>query len=82
MQKEFQLRIFPQDALNPDLLKKIVCRKFKIVENEINHITILRRSIDARKQPVKINLKIRVFLKEKFHNEDQTMPMYRIVRKS
>jgi len=58
--KIIQLSILPKEATNELLLKQILSQK--IVENSFE-FRILKRSIDARKNPVKINLKIEVYVK-------------------
>lgn len=76
MQKEYQLQVFPEEASQLSLLETIVARKFKISKDEIRHIEILRKSVDARKKPVKINLKILVFLNEDYIAADTVLPTY------
>ena len=76
MQKEFQLQVLPEIASDPTELKQFVTTKFKIPEQEIRHIAILKRSIDARNKPVKINLKIRLFISEDFRELSISPPDY------
>ncbi len=76
MQKEFQLQIPPELAENPDELIQIVKKKFKLPSGDIKHIEILRRSIDARKKEIKINLKIRVYVNEDFEEIAIQKPVY------
>ncbi len=64
MQKELQLQVTPETAHNHQLLTSYVARHIKIDKEEINQVDILKRSIDARQQKVKINLTIRVFINE------------------
>ena len=66
MPQEIQLQVLPQVAANYDLLQNHVAQLTKTRTNEIQHITILKRSIDARQKQIKINLKIQVF----FQNEN------------
>jgi len=81
MQKEYQLQVLPEDAASDATIKIIVSKKFKIPEKDIRHIEILRRSIDARKKPVKINLKLKVFVHEDFVDDDFARPDYPNVSK-
>ena len=76
MQKEFQLQVLPEEASQLSILKTIVARKFKIPEGDIRHIEILRKSVDARKKPVRINLKISVFINEDFLDAEPVLPEY------
>lgn len=76
MQKEFQIQVDPEVAGNSSTLVTVVAKKFGLPKDEIKHIEILRRSIDARKKPVKFNLKILVFVKEDFEEIELTQPDY------
>ena len=66
MQQEFQIQVNPEVAQNQEALKKVISKDFKIQLSEIKHIEILKRSIDARQQQVKVNLKIKVYIQEEF----------------
>lgn len=66
MFKVFELQTFPEIAGNPEELARLVSRKFDIRDNRIRHIEVLHRSVDARKHPVKINLRLAVYLDEDF----------------
>jgi uncharacterized FAD-dependent dehydrogenase len=79
MQKEFQIQVDPEVAGNHSTLKTVAAKKFGLPADEIRHIEILRRSIDARKKPVKYNLKILVFLQEDFTESEIAMPDYKDV---
>ena len=61
MQQEFQIQVNPEVAQNQEALKKVISKNYKLQLSEIKHIEILKRSIDARQQQVKVNLKIKVF---------------------
>jgi hypothetical protein len=80
MHKEIQLRVLPEVAAQPEELKNFVARKTKIPKNDIGHIQILRRSIDARQKQTYINLKIQVFAREQFVEEPIHLPPYPIVK--
>jgi uncharacterized FAD-dependent dehydrogenase len=66
MIKEYELQVLPEVAANPADLKQTIARKFGLPFNDISHVEIVRKSVDARKKPVKINLKVLVFVKEDF----------------
>ena len=76
MQKEYQLQVLPEEAANLSLLTNKVSNKFKLPSKDIRHIEILRKSVDARKSPVKINLKILIFLNEDFATAEVHHPKY------
>lgn len=80
MQKEIQLRVFPEIAGQPQQLKRHVSKKIGIPEDQIPHIEILRRSVDARQKQVYINLKVQVFVNEDFEEIPTKLPDYANVR--
>ena len=76
MIKEYQLRVDPETAAKPELLEKYLSQEKNIPEDEINHIEILKRSIDARQKDVIINLKVNVYVDEEYEQEPITLPDY------
>ncbi len=66
MLKTFELHTFPEVAGKPDELAGLISKKFGINAERIRHIEVLHRSIDARKSPVKVNLRVQVYLDEDF----------------
>ena len=76
MQKEIQLRVFPEIAGQPQYLKAFISKEIGIPEDQIRHIEIIRRSIDARQKQVYINLKIQVFVNEDFEEFPIILPDY------
>jgi uncharacterized FAD-dependent dehydrogenase len=76
MQKEIQIQVFPEEASSQQLLKSKVAGKIKVAIEDIRHIEILRRSIDARRKPVRVNLKILVFIHEDFQKAEIKKPEY------
>ncbi len=82
MQQEFQLLVKPETAQNPEQLKLFVSRNNHLNINDINHIEIVKRSIDARQKNVKINLKVRVFINEKFTENKIDLPNFKEVSKA
>lgn len=53
-----QLSVLPEEANNHDFLKLKISKELKLEQFEFK---IIKRSIDARRKPVKINLKIEVY---------------------
>ena len=76
MQKELQLRVIPEVAGEEDQLRAYISKTTEIEARDINHIEILKRSIDARQKQVKINLKVRVFIGEAFEEDEVTPPKF------
>lgn len=62
MSRELQLQLSPEIAENQQLLKDYLAKQIKVAAKEIQHISVVKRSIDARQKAVKINLKVKVFL--------------------
>lgn len=61
MPKEFLLQVSPEVAAHESQLRDAVSKHLHISTKEIQHISVLKRSIDARQRAIKINLKVLVF---------------------
>ncbi|MBT6809326.1 MAG: FAD-binding protein, partial [Flavobacteriales bacterium] len=81
MIKEIQIQVLPEESKKDDLLKKVVSKKINVNLSDINHIEILKRSVDARQRTIKINLRIAVFIKEDFKKTKEDFPKYMYVSK-
>ena len=80
MPKELLFQVSPEIANNDALLKKHIAKLERVFETEIQHISILKRSIDARQKNIKFNLKINLFLKnETFFDDKIELPNYKNV---
>ncbi len=64
MKKEIVLILSPKGSSSNAIIKTEAARKLQIKESKISALKILRRSIDARKAEVKINLGISVVYNE------------------
>ncbi len=76
MKKELQLRVLPEIAGQPERLQQFISKQEGIPENEIRHIEIVKRSIDARQKQVIVNLKVQVYVNEDFHEIPIHLPDY------
>lgn len=77
MPQEHLLQVSPEIAANETLLKEYLGKLLKIAPKEIQHVSILKRSIDARQKAIKINLKVAVYLKgEPFKENTVRLPEY------
>ncbi|MBP2832716.1 FAD-binding protein [Aquimarina sp. U1-2] len=76
MQYELSIQVSPKVAANPELLKEIVASKNDLHIGEIQHIKILKRSIDARQKAIKVNIRLRVFVKEIYVEQPIELPEY------
>ncbi|MDR2774227.1 MAG: FAD-binding protein [Tannerella sp.] len=64
MVKELQLRILPEEAVNEQSLRRVVCRRTGENPESVNAVRVLKRSIDARQRTVFVNVTLRVFIRE------------------
>ena len=62
MPKELLLQVTPEIAANESLLKDYLSKQIKVSAKDIQHVSILKRSIDARQKAIKINLKVNIYL--------------------
>ena len=80
MPKELLLQVTPEIAANESLLKDYLSKQIKVSVQEIQHVSILKRSIDARQKAIKINLKVLIYLKgEPFQETKLELPIYKDV---
>lgn len=79
MTYEYQLRVLPQVAATEVLLKDHVAREKEIDARTINHIRVLKRSIDARQRTIFVNLKVRIYVNEEPTDEEYVATEYRDV---
>ncbi|WP_427875182.1 NAD(P)/FAD-dependent oxidoreductase [Flavobacterium sp. MMS24-S5] len=80
MPKELLLQVTPEIAANESLLKDHLSKQIKVSALEIQHVSILKRSIDARQKAIKINLKVLIYLKgEPFQETKIQLPIYKDV---
>lgn len=79
MKYNYQLRVKPETAAKQDLLRKEVSRHASLPVEEISHVEVRKRSIDARQKAVKINLQVDVYVAEEFEKNDLKLPDYKNV---
>jgi uncharacterized FAD-dependent dehydrogenase len=80
MPQELLLQVSPEIAKNDQLLKEYLAKLIRVSINEIKHILILKRSIDARQKVIKMNLKVMLyFLGDEFIEEKIQLPEYKEV---
>jgi len=82
MQQEFQIQVNPEVAQDQEQLKQFLAKQNKLKINEIKHVEILKRSIDARQKQIKVNLKVKVYLQENFVEKPIEIPHYKDVSKA
>lgn len=70
MTNEYQLRLLPQQAANETTIKEFLSREEGLDVRTLNHIRVLKRSIDARQRTVFINLKVRAYINEEPQDDE------------
>ncbi|MEX2596882.1 MAG: FAD-dependent oxidoreductase [Salibacteraceae bacterium] len=81
MPLELNIQTDPETAAKPELLEKLVADQIELPQNEITHIAILKRSIDARQRNIVVNLRINVYLDEPIEEKQTFLPDYPDVSK-
>ncbi|MBO98425.1 MAG: FAD-binding protein [Flavobacteriales bacterium] len=66
MIKRVEIKISPKLVLSKDEIKNKISNTFNIKKSRINHIEIIKKSIDARSKNIKYNLIIDIYIDEKF----------------
>lgn len=79
MTNEYQIRLLPQQAANESTIREFIAREKGIEPRTINHVRVLKRSIDARQRTVYINMKVRVYVNEEPQEEEYVPVTYRDV---
>ena len=82
MIKEIQLRLTISEEKQEGILLKKAARSLKIDGQSITGIKVLRKSIDARKNPIIFNYKLSVYLKEKMPEVPTYSFLYKDVSKA
>lgn len=83
MPQELLLQVTPEMAVNHQLIKDQVAKLIRVAVGDIKHISILKRSIDARQKAIKINLKVAIYFHEdNFVEEKIQLPDYKNVANS
>ena len=77
MPKELLLQVSPEIAANTALLQEHLSKQIKVGVDDIQHIAIVKRSIDARQKAIKVNLKVVIYLQgETFQESSIALPDY------
>ena len=62
MQKQIQLRVTPDVAFQPSVLREYVARELACDGRTIKAVHIRKRSIDARQRSVFVNLSLNIYI--------------------
>lgn len=76
MRKEISLTLLPKQASDYNEIKKATAQKLNINATNINGLKILKKSIDARKNPIFINLQILAVTHEKNFINKEFFPKF------
>ncbi len=77
MPQELLIQVAPETAANDVLLAAHIGKLIHVSAQSIEHVVMLKRSIDARQKAIKINLKVQVFLEgETLTSQKITHPDY------
>ena len=79
MPRELQIQVAPEVAAKQPLLTTHVAKLMQVNPDEITHVAILKRSIDARQKAIKINLKVAVYWNEEYKETTIPLPDYKDV---
>ncbi len=64
MKQELNLVVSPQEAGEPEQLKRVVANALKINLERITKVVVVRHSIDARNSRIRINLSLEIYVDE------------------
>ena len=76
MQKIIQISVRPQIAYENEKLKNEIAKNLQVKPEEVSGFDLLKRSIDARKRDIKVNLEVNVFISEKYLKKQATKIEY------
>lgn len=76
MISEYQIRVQPHIAANKQALRSYLAAEEGFDERTITSVRILKRSIDARKRTVFVNLKVRVYVNEQPQDDEYVRTEY------
>lgn len=79
MKKELNIAVAPEIGTDTDALKAKVARKLGISKKKLTHVEIVRRSIDARRRPIRMQLRVIAYVGTLFVEEPITLPDYQDV---
>ena len=77
---EVLISVLPEEEKNDNLIKAKIFSELKknhIQRGEKNNFVFLKRSVDARRKNIKINLKYRVYIDEEVSKEENFIPQWK-----
>jgi uncharacterized FAD-dependent dehydrogenase len=79
VKKELQIAVAPDVAADMNALRAQVARKLGIAQQKLTHVEILRRSVDARRRPIRMQLKVLACVGTAYEEPTIILPDYREV---
>lgn len=64
MIQEYQLHLLPEQAFSEEAIARFIADDKGLDVRTINHVRVLKRSVDARQRTIYENLKVRVYINE------------------
>lgn len=82
MQKDISLKLTPGEAADDIVIKKMIAQLLGSKESSVTGFYRLKQSIDARSKQVWINLSVKAFVEEPFHQRNIAPVLFREVSTS
>ena len=70
MQQNISLRLLPSEAANDSAIKEYISQSLSVKQDAVTGFHRIKQSIDARGKQVWINLTVKVFINEPFHERE------------
>ena len=80
MIEEYQLRVLPQVAYKEESIKQHLAKEKGLDVRTLQHIRVLKKSVDARQRTIFINLKVRAYINELPQDDEYAHTDYPDVR--
>ncbi|WP_314786927.1 FAD-dependent protein [Segatella buccae] len=80
MIEEYQLRVLPQVAYKEESIKQYLAKEKGLDVRTLQHIRVLKKSVDARQRTIFVNLKVRAYINELPQDDEYVHTNYPDVR--
>lgn len=80
MIEEYQFRVLPQVAYKEESIKQYLAKEKGLDVRTLQHIRVLKKSVDARQRTIFINLKVRAYINELPQDDEYVHTDYPDVR--
>ena len=80
MIEEYQLRVLPQVAYKEESIKQYLAKEKGLDVRTLQHIRVLKKSVDARQRTIYVNLKVRAYINELPQDDEYVHTDYPDVR--